>query len=110
MGWIFYAFPYTSYSDNVRLLEMTGVRGRWVCAVAGVLLLHLALVPKLSVLIASIPVFVLDGVGIIMFGMITVAGIKILKDVDFETKPLNGFLVAASVGFGLIPWFDSKLC
>ncbi|MCO4863832.1 purine permease [Cupriavidus sp. WGlv3] len=105
-GAIFNIFPYTSYSENVGLLEVTGVRSRWVCAMGGVFLILLALVPKLSAAVAAIPVFVLGGVGMIMFGMIAVTGIKMLSHVDFINQPMNGFIVAISVGVGLTPAFS----
>jgi NCS2 family nucleobase:cation symporter-2 len=105
LGAIFNIFPYTSYSENVGLLEVTGVRSRWVCAMGGVFLILLALIPKLSAVVASVPVFVLGGVGLIMFGMIAVTGIKMLSHVDFVAQPLNGFIIAISVGIGMIPNF-----
>jgi NCS2 family nucleobase:cation symporter-2 len=89
----------------VGLLEVTGVRSRWVCATGGVFLMLLALAPKLSAAVASVPVFVLGGVGMIMFGMIGVTGIKMLSGVDFVSRPLNGFTVAISIGIGLTPAF-----
>ncbi|MES2257396.1 MAG: nucleobase:cation symporter-2 family protein [Pseudomonadota bacterium] len=106
LGAIFNIFPYTSYSENVGLLEVTGVRSRWVCAMGGVFLILLGLMPKLSAIVASVPVFVLGGVGMIMFGMIAVTGIKMLAQVDFARQPLNGFTVAISVGIGMIPAFS----
>jgi xanthine permease len=105
LGAVFNIFPYSSYSENVGLLEVTGVRSRWVCATGGGFLVLLALVPKLSAVVASVPVFVLGGVGMIMFGMIGVTGIKMLSRVDFENRPLNGFTVAISIGVGLTPAF-----
>ncbi|MFZ6649142.1 nucleobase:cation symporter-2 family protein [Undibacterium sp. TJN25] len=106
VGAIFNIFPYSSYSENVGLLEVTGVRSRWVCGMGGVFLILLALIPKLSAVVASVPVFVLGGVGMIMFGMIAVSGIKMLSHVDFTNNPLNGFTVAISVGIGMIPAFS----
>jgi len=105
LGSVFNIFPYSSYSENVGLLEVTGVRSRWVCATGGVFLMLLALAPKLSAAVASVPVFVLGGVGMIMFGMIGVTGIKMLSGVDFVSRPLNGFTVAISIGIGLTPAF-----
>jgi NCS2 family nucleobase:cation symporter-2 len=84
---------------------VTGVRSRWVCATGGAILVLLALVPKLSAVVASVPVFVLGGVGMIMFGMIVVTGIKKLSRVDFVQQPLNGVTVAISIGVGLTPAF-----
>jgi xanthine permease len=108
LGSLFNIFPYSSYSENVGLLEVTGVRSRWVVAMGGVLLVFLALIPKLSAVVASVPVFVLGGVGMIMFGMIAVSGIKMLGRVDFANRPLNGFTVAVSVGIGMIPAFSKN--
>ena len=47
IGGIFNTFPYTSFSQNVGLVGVTGVRSRWVCATGGVILVLLGLFPKL---------------------------------------------------------------
>ncbi len=103
VGGIFNTFPYTSFSENVGLVGITGVRSRWVCAMGGGILLTLALIPKMAFLVASIPAFVLGGAGIVMFGMVASAGIKVLSNVDFKTNHNNLYIVAISVGFGMIP-------
>jgi NCS2 family nucleobase:cation symporter-2 len=102
IGGIFNTFPYTSYSQNVGLVGVTGVRSRWVVAVSGVILIALGLVPKLATLVASIPQAVLGGAGIAMFGMVAATGIKILSRVDFENRN-NLLIVAVSIGAGMIP-------
>ena len=81
---------------------MTGVRSRWVVAVAGVILLALGLLPKLATIVASIPVAVLGGAGIAMFGMVAATGIKILGKVNFENRN-NLLIVAISLGVSMIP-------
>jgi xanthine permease len=102
IGGIFNTFPYTSFSQNVGLVGVTGVRSRWVVAVAGVILIALGLVPKLATVVASIPQAVLGGAGIAMFGMVAATGIKILSRVDFENRS-NLLIVAVSIGAGMIP-------
>jgi NCS2 family nucleobase:cation symporter-2 len=102
IGGIFNTFPYTSYSQNVGLVGVTGVRSRWVVAVSGVILIALGLVPKLATLVASIPQAVLGGAGIAMFGMVAATGIRILSRVDFENRN-NLLIVAVSIGAGMIP-------
>lgn len=102
IGGIFNTFPYTPFSQNVSLVGVTGVRGRWVVAVSGVILIALGLVPKLATLVASIPQAVLGGAGIAMFGMVAATGIKILSRVDFESRN-NLLIVAISIGAGMIP-------
>ena len=108
IGGIFNTFPYTSFSQNVGLVGVTGVRSRWVTAVGGVILLALGLVPKLAVIVASVPQFVLGGAGVVMFGMVCATGIRILGGVDFAKNRLNLYIVAISVGFGMIPLVADK--
>ncbi len=103
IGGIFNTFPYTSFSQNVGLVGVTGVRSRFVCAAGGVILLLLGLLPKLAVIVASVPPFVLGGAGIVMFGMVCATGIRILGGVDFQNNRFNLFIVAISIGFGMIP-------
>ncbi|MBN8629298.1 MAG: purine permease [Rhodobacterales bacterium] len=102
IGGIFNTFPYVSYSQNVGLVGVTGIKSRWVCAAGGAILIALALFPKLAVIAASVPIYVLGGAGIVMFGMVCATGIKILAEVDFN-KRHNLFVVAVSVGVGMIP-------
>ncbi|WP_322998507.1 nucleobase:cation symporter-2 family protein [Castellaniella sp.] len=102
IGGIFNTFPYVSFSQNIGLVGVTGIKSRWVCAMAGIILIVFALFPKLGILAASIPAYVLGGAGIVMFGMVCATGIKILSDVDYRNQH-NLFIVAISVGIGLIP-------
>jgi NCS2 family nucleobase:cation symporter-2 len=103
IGGVMNTFPYTSFSQNVGLVGVTGVRSRWVTVTGGVIMVIMGLVPKLGALAESIPLYVLGGAGIVMFGMVAATGIRILSDVDFKTNRFNLFIVALSVGFGLIP-------
>ena len=103
IGGIFNTFPYTSFSQNVGLVAVTGVRSRWVTALGGVILLGLGLLPKMSALVEAVPQVVLGGAGLVMFGMVAATGIRILSAVDFKTNSFNSFIVAISVGFGMIP-------
>ena len=102
LGVIFNTFPYTSYSQNVGLVGVTGVRSRWVAVAGGVILLVLGLIPKLAAVVAAIPVYVLGGSGIVMFGMVAATGIKILSAVDFKTNRNNLFIVAIGIGMGML--------
>jgi len=103
LGGIFNTFPYTSFSQNVGLVGVTGVRSRWVTVAAGAIILVLGLFPKIAHVVASIPSFVLGGAGIVMFGMVAATGIRILASVDYHTNRHNLYIVAVSVGAGLIP-------
>jgi NCS2 family nucleobase:cation symporter-2 len=103
IGGVFNTFPYTSFSQNVGLVGVTGVRSRYVCVAGGIVLLLLGLLPKLAFVVASVPVFVLGGAGIVMFGMVAATGIRILGGVDFQNHRANLYIVAISIGFGMIP-------
>ena len=63
----------------------------------------LSLVPKLAAIVAAVPVEVLGGAGIVMFGMVAATGVRILGGVDFRNNRNNLFIVAIGVGAGLIP-------
>jgi NCS2 family nucleobase:cation symporter-2 len=103
IGGIFNTFPYTSFSQNVGLVGVTGVKSRWVCVAAGIIMIVLGLLPKMSALVEAIPTFVLGGAGLVMFGMVTATGIRILANVDFKTNRNNLYIVAISIGAGMIP-------
>jgi NCS2 family nucleobase:cation symporter-2 len=103
IGGIFNTFPYTSFSQNVGLVGVTGVRSRYVTAAGGVIMLALGLLPKMAALIEAVPQVVLGGAGIVMFGMVAATGARILTAVDFKTNRFNLFVVAISIGFGMIP-------
>ena len=103
IGGLFNTFPYTSFSQNVGLVGVTGVRSRFVTVTAGAIMLVLGLVPKMGALVAAMPTAVLGGAGLVMFGMVAATGIRILGRVDFTNNRHNLFIVAISVGFGMIP-------
>ena len=103
LGGIFNTFPYTSFSQNVGLVAVTGVRSRFVCAAGGILLVVLGLIPKLGALVEALPGVVLGGAGLVMFGMVAATGIRILGGVDFKGNRHNAFVVAISIGVGMIP-------
>ncbi|VVE34093.1 purine permease [Pandoraea iniqua] len=108
IGGLFNTFPHTSFSQNIGLVGVTGVKSRWVCAAAGVILLVFGLIPKMSVVVASIPQFVLGGAGVVMFGMVLATGIKILTKVDYNNNRYNLYIVAISIGMAMIPVASNK--
>jgi uracil-xanthine permease len=103
IGGIFNTFPYTSFSQNVGLVGVTGVRSRFVCVAAGIIMVGLGLLPKMGALVESVPQFVLGGAGLVMFGMVAATGIRILANVDFKTNRHNLYIVAIAIGAGMIP-------
>ncbi|WP_198937195.1 nucleobase:cation symporter-2 family protein [Herbaspirillum camelliae] len=107
IGGFFNTFPYTSFAQNVGLVAMTGVRSRWVCAVGGIILILLGMLPKLAVVVASVPPSVLGGAGIVMFGMVAASGVRTLTKVDLS-RHQNLYIIAISVGVGMLPVVSEK--
>jgi NCS2 family nucleobase:cation symporter-2 len=103
IGGVFNTFPYTSFSQNVGLVGVTGIRSRYVCVAGGVIMVVLGLIPKMGALVEALPTVVLGGAGLVMFGMVAATGVRILGRVDFTTSRNNLFVVAISVGLGMIP-------
>ena len=107
VGGFFNSLPYTSYSQNVAIVAMTGIRSRFVCAAAGVLLLLLGTLPKLSYLVTAIPPPVLGGAALVMFGMVAANGVQTLGQSNLGNRK-NLYVVALGLGVGLIPVADGR--
>ncbi|WP_242309094.1 xanthine permease PbuX [Bacillus cereus group sp. BfR-BA-01331] len=112
LGGVFNAFPYTTYSQNVGLVQLTGVRNRVIIYTCGGMLIALGFIPKIAAITTIIPKSVLGGAMLAMFGMVMAYGIKMLSSVDFG-KQENLLIVACSVGIGLgvtvVPTLFSQL-
>ena len=92
----FGATPNTTYGENIGVMAITKVYSVWVIGGAAVMAICLSFVGKLSELIRSIPVPVMGGVCILLFGVIAASGIRVLVEskVDYS-KSAN--LVMSSV-------------
>ncbi|MCY7488127.1 MULTISPECIES: nucleobase:cation symporter-2 family protein [Paenibacillus] len=101
IGGIFNAFPYTTYSQNVGLIQMSRVKTRDVIVVAGCLLMLLGLVPKIAALTTLIPKSVLGGAMVAMFGMVVSSGLRMLGSQVDMNRHENLLIIACSVGMGL---------
>ena len=104
LGGVMNSFPDTAFAQNVGLVQMTGVRSRWVVAVTGGVLVLMGLVPKVGAFIAAIPEPVIGAVAVVMFAMVAAVGVQNLKKVEFSGNH-NTFVVAVAVGVGLLPAF-----
>jgi len=97
---VFGALPNTSFSQNVGLIAMTGVMSRHVVTIGALFLIVCGLVPKVGGIIRTIPIEVLGGGVIVMFGMVVAAGISMLSDVVWNRRNMVIFAVAISIGLG----------
>ena len=102
LGGVFNAFPFTAYAQNVSLVQLTRVKSRWAIAAAGVLLVLIGLFPKVSAVVASIPMAVLGGGALVLFGGVAAIGIKILGRADLEDSG-NLLIVGLSLTLAMMP-------
>jgi xanthine permease len=100
IGGFFNALQYTAFSQNVGLVQLTGVKTRKVVMIAGGMLVVLGFIPKIAALTTIIPTSVLGGACIAMFGMVISQGIKMLSK-EIGKSNGNAMIVACSVGMGL---------
>lgn len=100
IGGMFNSFPYTAYSQNVGLVQLTGVKTKSAIYAAGIILVVLGFIPKIAAITTLIPTAVLGGASLAMFGMVVSYGIKMLSQVDFNQQG-NLLILACSVGMGL---------
>ena len=100
LGALFSAFPNTSYSQNVGLVNFTGVASRHVAAIGGSFLIVLGVVPKVGAIVATIPASVIGGGGLIMFAMIFASGVAIIhRSVELNQRDM--IILAVSLGLGV---------
>jgi xanthine permease len=100
IGALFNAFPYTTYSQNVGLVQLSGVKSNNVIYTMGGMLVFLGFIPKIAAFTTVIPTAVLGGAMVAMFGMVIAYGIKMLSKVEFNSQE-NLLIIACSVGLGL---------
>lgn len=104
LGGMFNTFPYTGFSQNVGLVQLSGIKTRRPLYYTAAFLIVLGLMPKFAAVAQLIPNSVLGGAMLIMFGMVATQGIRMLGKVDYEANQ-NLLIVAVSVAMGV--GFDS---
>jgi NCS2 family nucleobase:cation symporter-2 len=102
---LFGAMPTSTFSQNVGIVAMTKVVSRFVLAISGVLLIIAGLSPKFSALMTTIPMPVLGGATITVFGMITLMGIQLVVKDELSSRNMTivGLALALSMGISSVP-------
>ena len=98
---LFGGLPNTSFSQNVGLISMTGVMSRSVVTLGALFLVACGLIPKVGAVVAAMPISVLGGGVIVMFGMVVSAGINMLSDVHWNRRNMIILAMSLSVGLGI---------
>ncbi len=98
---VFGGLPNTSFSQNVGIVGMTGIMSRHVVTIAGLIMVICGLIPKIGAVISSMPLPVLGGGVIVMFGMVAAAGMNMLSTVKMSRRNMIIISVSLAVGLGL---------
>lgn len=98
-------FQASAYGQNIGLITVSRTKSRFAVTACGVVLVILALFPVTAAVVAAIPLPVLGGAGIAIFGLVAVNGVQYLTKVDFlsEKGTANGLIVAATLTMGILP-------
>ena len=98
---VFGSLPNTSFSQNVGLIAMTGVMSRHVVTIGAIFLIICGLIPKVGAILRTVPIEVLGGGVIVMFGMVASAGVAMLAEVKWDRRNMLIFAISLSIGLGL---------
>jgi len=98
---VFGAMPNTTFSQNVGLIAMTGMMSRHVVTLGAVILVICGLLPRIGAIITTIPIEVLGGGVIVMFGMVASSALSMLSAVVWNQRNMLIFGVALSLSLGL---------
>src|SRR5699024_6526666 len=98
----FGSFTQSAFAQNVGLVALSGIKSRWVVTAGGVIMVALGLVPWLGQVVAAIPMPILGGAGIVLFGTVAASGIRSLSTVKYDGN-MNLVIVASALAFGMIP-------
>ena len=98
---VFGGLPNTSFSQNVGIVGMTGIMSRHVVTIGALFLVVCGLIPKIGAVIASMPLPVLGGGVIVMFGMVAAAGLNVLSEVRMNRRNMVIIAVSLAAGLGL---------
>lgn len=94
--------PNTTYSENTGVLAVTKVYDPMVLRIGALFAILLGFIPKFGALLQTVPVPVLGGLSIVLFGMIASVGIRVLADAQLDfTHSRNLIVVALILVFGL---------
>ena len=85
----------TTYAENIGVMAATKIYSTAIFFVAGCMAILLGFSPKFGALIQAIPLAVMGGVSIVVFGLIAVAGAKIWVDNKVDFSDNKNLLVAA---------------
>ncbi|MBQ1948614.1 MAG: purine permease [Treponema sp.] len=97
---LFGCTPITSFSQNIGLVAMTKVVNRFTIGTGAIIMIIAGIFPPFAALLTTVPHAVLGGCTIMMFGMIVIAGLKMLGKCGYTTRNMNIAALSLSIGLG----------
>ena len=101
LGGIFNTFPYSTFSQNVGIVQLSGIKTKKPVYFSAFFLIALGLLPKIGATATVIPASVLGGAMLVMFGMVGAQGIKMLREVEGSNSNLLIIGISVSLGLGV---------
>jgi uracil permease len=89
--------PNTTYGENIGVMAITRVFSVWVIGGAAVLAIVMSFLPPVGALIRSIPVQVMGGICILLFGIIASAGIRMLVEAGIDFSQKRNLIIASVI-------------
>ena len=89
--------PSTTYGENIGVLAVTKVYSAWVIRIAAVIAIILSFFSPLRALVSSIPVPVMGGVVVILFGMIAAAGIRAMIEAKSDLSSTRNLVIVSVI-------------
>lgn len=89
--------PNTTYGENIGVMAITRVFSVWIIGGAAVIAVLLSFIPKIGAVIATIPVPVMGGICILLFGIIASAGIRMLVEAGIDFSQKRNLIIASVI-------------
>lgn len=87
----------TTYSENTGAVALTGVFNPVVMRIAAIFAIVIAVIPKFTALIGTIPGPVVGGISILLFGMISSIGIRNMVDAEVDLSDAKALIISSTM-------------
>ncbi|WP_168403847.1 uracil permease [Erwinia amylovora] len=89
--------PNTTYGENIGVMAITRVYSTWVIGGAAILAILLSCIGKLAAAIQAVPVPVMGGVSLLLYGVIAASGIRVLIESKVDYNKAQNLILTSVV-------------